>query len=164
MKDWIRDMTIIIIVFILGLILGVYLTHTTTIKSKNIQHNEYQTNDSSITEHLKYCFTKHKIKFSHIVLAQAKLESNNFKSDIFKTNNNMFGMKVPAQRFTFAINDADFANYAKFANLEDCVRDYKSWQKTYATLITTEDGYFQLLNNIYAEDTDYVNKLKKLIK
>lgn len=163
MKEWIRDITIILAVFILGLFVGLKSQYYNK-ESKSIQHNEYETNDSSITENLKYYFTKHKIKFSHIVLAQAKLESNNFKSNIFKKNLNCFGMKVPAQRYTFASNDADFANYAKFANLEDCVRDYKSWQKTYATLITTEEGYFNLLRSIYAEDPQYRNKLEDIIK
>ena len=33
------------------------------------------------------------IKFPHIVLAQAKLESGNYSSKIFKENHNLFGMK-----------------------------------------------------------------------
>jgi hypothetical protein len=33
------------------------------------------------------------MKFPHIVLAQAKLETGNFDSNIFKENNNLFGMK-----------------------------------------------------------------------
>ena len=35
-----------------------------------------------------------KLRFADIILAQAKLESNNFKSHIFLENNNMFGMKL----------------------------------------------------------------------
>lgn len=164
MKDWIRDMIVIIVVFSLGISLGFWLTTTKEIKIKNIQPNEYQTNDSITTKYLALYLEKHKVKFSHIVLAQAKLESNNFKSKLFQDNFNCFGMKIPASRYTFATNDADFANYAKFANLEDCVKDYCSWQKSNAYNIHDEDAYFQLLSSIYAEDTDYVNKLKKLIK
>ena len=33
------------------------------------------------------------VKFPHIVLAQAKLESGNYSSKMFKVNHNLFGMK-----------------------------------------------------------------------
>ena len=32
------------------------------------------------------------MKFPHIALAQSKIETNNFKSKIFKENHNLFGM------------------------------------------------------------------------
>jgi flagellum-specific peptidoglycan hydrolase FlgJ len=162
MKEWIRDITIILAVFILGLFVGLKSQYYNK-ESKSIQHNEYETNDSSITENLKYYFTKHKIKFSHIVLAQAKLESNNFKSDIFKKNLNCFGMFVAAQRFTFAENNYDFSNYAKYSSLENCVLDYCSWQRSNAYNIYNDDQYFELLEKIYAKDKNYVTTLKKII-
>jgi flagellum-specific peptidoglycan hydrolase FlgJ len=107
---------------------------------------------------------KHKIKFSHIVLAQAKLESNNFKSDLYKRNWNCFGMKVPAQRWTFAENTHDWGNYARYSSLENCIMDYKSWQLSNTTTITNDNAYLQLLGNMYAEDKRYVERLKQIIK
>ena len=40
------------------------------------------------------------LKFPEIIKAQAILESSNFSSEIFKANNNMFGMKAAALRPT----------------------------------------------------------------
>ena len=42
------------------------------------------------------------IKFPHVVLAQAKLETNNFHSGIFKENHNLFGMKEARIRISTA--------------------------------------------------------------
>ena len=60
------------------------------------------------------------MKFPEIVKAQAILESSNFSSEIFKANNNMFGMKAKEQ-------------------------------------------YYEYLGNNYAEDPNYVSKLKSIV-
>jgi hypothetical protein len=38
------------------------------------------------------------IKFPEVVYAQARLETNGFKSKIFRENNNLFGMKASTKR------------------------------------------------------------------
>jgi flagellum-specific peptidoglycan hydrolase FlgJ len=115
-------------------------------------------------EDLQFLFDKHKIRFSHIVMAQAILESDNFKSKLFRSNKNFMGMKVAAQRYSFASNPHDFGSYAKYETIEDCIRDIKSWQIATAFFITKDEDYFALLQKIYAEDPSYMIKLKKLIK
>lgn len=42
------------------------------------------------------------VEHPHIVFAQMRLESGNFKSDLAKNNDNFFGMKYPRQRATVA--------------------------------------------------------------
>jgi flagellum-specific peptidoglycan hydrolase FlgJ len=160
MKEWIRDIIIVLAIFILGLIVGLNSQHNNK-ESKQLDKVYYNVDSNNVSKDLY--FEKHKIRFSHIVYAQATLESNNFKSKLCKENNNIFGMKVPAQRFTFCNNPYDYGNYAKYDNIESCILDYKAWQMQNAYNITTEEGYFNLLRNIYAEDTEYVNKLKKII-
>ena len=82
-----------------------YITYDKKVKELGKEVNaSYCISDSTDIECIKMNFEKHHIKFSHIVLAQAILESNNFKSTLCKFNNNIFGMKVPAQRFTFCNN------------------------------------------------------------
>lgn len=168
MKEWIRDILIVLIVFILGLLCGHIIAYKTA--NKEVQRlgkeveADYCIQDTADINCIKLNFEKHHIRFSHIVLAQALLESNYFKSKLCIEDNNMFGMRVPAQRFTFATNPHDYSNYAKYNSLEDCILDYKAWQMQNAYNITTEEGYFNLLRNIYAEDPNYVDKLKKLIK
>lgn len=161
MKEWIRDITIILAVFILGLFVGLKSQYYNK-ESKQLDE-VYCISDSNNLCKTLY-FEKHKIRFSHIVYAQAILESNNFKSKLCKENNNIFGMKVPAQRFTFCNNPYDYGNYAKYDNIESCVLDYKAWQQTYAYHIRDENVYFAFLAEVYAEDKNYVNKLKKIIE
>lgn len=168
MKNWYRDIIIILAVFTVGVFIGMTLDlwrlHQQTDKMMKTIDADYCLQDTVDEDCLKATLEKNKIKFSHIVLAQAKLESNNFTSSLIKTNNNMFGMKVAATRFTFATNAHDYGNYAKYESLTDCILDYKAWQMQQAYNITNDEAYFNLLANIYAEDPKYVEKLKKLIE
>jgi uncharacterized FlgJ-related protein len=65
------------------------------------------------------------IQHVDVVLAQAILESGTFTSNVFKTKNNLFGMKVPGRRETTAINKKGYAAYRSWL---DCVKDYKLYQ------------------------------------
>lgn len=168
-KAFLDDLKIALSIFILGLVLGGLFTGILTVRYLNNNNKTPNVfydikNDSFSTSLVKTYFEKHHVRFSHIVYAQAVLESDNFKSKLFIKNNNMFGMKVPAQRFTFATNPYDYSNYAKYDSVEDCILDYKAWQMQNAYNITSEEGYFNLLKSIYAEDPTYITKLKKIIK
>jgi flagellum-specific peptidoglycan hydrolase FlgJ len=158
MRNWIKDIGIVLSIFIFGICSG-FLLRNQEVKmlAKTVIIKKDSLNISQLLD-------KHKIKFSHIVLAQAKLESNNFKSDLYKRNWNCFGMKVPAQRWTFAENTHDWGNYARYSSLENCIMDYKSWQLSNTTTITNDNAYLQLLGNMYAEDKRYVERLKQIIK
>lgn len=158
MKNWYKDIVIILVVFIVGVCSGFLLRNY---EIKVLAKKLIVEQDSLTIEQL---LNKHKIKFSHIVLAQAKLESNNFKSDLYKRNWNAFGMKVPGQRWTFAENNHDWGNYAKYSSLENCILDYKSWQLSNCATVTNSEAYLQLLGNMYAEDKNYVERLKQIIK
>lgn len=102
-----------------------------------------------------------RIQNEDIVIAQIILETGNLSSDICKNNNNLFGMKVPGSRPTTAIREQN--NHAAYKNWKDSVRDYAIWQASFARNLS-EDQYFQLLDQMYAEDTSYVNRLKQIIK
>jgi flagellum-specific peptidoglycan hydrolase FlgJ len=158
MKNFIHDIAIVLVIFTTGMLFGFFIRN----KEINILAKKSIIKQDSLN--IIQLLDKHKIKFSHIVLAQAKLESNNFKSDLYKKNNNCFGMKIPAQRWTFAENTYDWGNYAKYSSLENCILDYSSWQKSNAYNISNENAYFELLGNIYAENPKYVERLKELIK
>lgn len=100
------------------------------------------------------------LAYPDIVYAQCIIESNSFKSNIFKNNNNCLGMKLAKSRPTTAISE-DF-EHAKYENWKDCIKDYALWQASYARNLSKEQ-YLQLLSEIYAEDNNYKNKLIKLI-
>ena len=105
------------------------------------------------------------VKFPDIVYAQAILESGNFKSKVFKKNNNLFGMKVPKQRKTFAIGKSK-KGYAKYDHWTTSVDDYIEWQnyhlKKYSSF--SRNDYMALLNRIYSTNNNYVTLLKSIFK
>ena len=100
------------------------------------------------------------IKYPHIVLAQAKLESNNYSSRIFIENNNLFGMKEARVRVNLAKGTQH--KHAYYNTWQESVLDYAFWMSTYGSKCKTEQQYYDLLNG-YAEDTGYQAKLKNLI-
>jgi flagellum-specific peptidoglycan hydrolase FlgJ len=155
-KDWLLVLSIALGSFGIGYLLQPKiekLIHKPAVKQADTVNFEY----------LQKLCDKHRIKFSHIIIAQAKLESN-LNSTVYKRTNNPFGLRIAAQRYCFATNNYDFGNYAIFANLEDAVRDMKSWQIQNAMFITKDEDYLKLLADIYAEDPDYSVKLLDLIK
>jgi len=100
------------------------------------------------------------IKYPHIVLAQAKLESNNYSSRIFIENNNLFGMKEARVRVNLAKGTQH--KHAYYNTWQESVLDYAFWMSTYGSKCKTEQQYYNLLNG-YAEDTNYQAKLKNII-
>lgn len=117
-------------------------------------------NDFS-SEKLKKALVSLNVKFPHIVYAQAKLETGNFTSKIFKENNNLFGMREAKVRPT--TNKGTENNHAYFDTWYDSVLDYAMYSAAYLHDIKTEDEYFQYLSQNYAEAPNYIEVLKKTI-
>lgn len=101
------------------------------------------------------------VKFPHIVLAQAKTESGHFKSGIFFENNNLFGMKEAQRRISTA--EGTNRNHAYYNHWRESVYDYAFYQCRYLSGIKSEAEYFEYLGASYAEDTQYVSKLKNMV-
>lgn len=102
------------------------------------------------------------VKYPHIVLAQAIVESGNFKSRIFKENNNLFGMKEAAVRINTASGTQH--GHAYYNNWLESIYDYAFYQSRYLGTIKSEQQYFSYLSNSYAEADHYVNTLKTVIE
>jgi len=98
------------------------------------------------------------VRFPHIVIAQARIESGHYTSNIFKSNNNMFGMKCAKSRAT--TNRGERGNHAMFDTWQECVIDYAFYQTTYMRKIKTEDQYISALAAIYAESPNYYADVK----
>lgn len=113
--------------------------------------------EEALIELMKEC----NMKYPYIVLAQAKLESGNFTSEVFKQNHNFLGMRKARQRMTTAQGEKN--TYAYFRDWEDCVYDLCLWQSIMTCGINSEDEYLAKLSEKYAEDTEYVSKLKIII-
>jgi hypothetical protein len=114
-------------------------------------------------ENLEKEINKQGIKYPDIVMAQAKIESGHFTSAIFKENNNLFGMKLPAQRKTTAIGKN--RGHAKYETWQDSVKDYKIWQDTLGWSSLSKETYIQKLSDKYCMPPDcpkgYYSKIVK---
>lgn len=80
-----------------------------------------------------------------IVLAQARLETGNFRSERCKRDKNLFGIKHNGR-------------YAKYSTWQASVADYK---KRISARYKGGDYYAFLQRIGYAADKQYTNKLKK---
>jgi uncharacterized FlgJ-related protein len=121
--------------------------------------------DTSLTfseEKLISLMNELNIKFPHIVLAQAKVESGNYTSKIFRENHNLFGMKEARVRIHTA-QGTQF-NHAYYNTWRESVYDYAFYQCRYLSNINTEDEYLSYLGQSYAEATNYVSILKTMLK
>ena len=94
----------------------------------------------------------------YIVYSQAIIESGNFTSNIWRENNNMFGMKMPERRPTLAIGISK--GHAVYKNWKECIIDYALFQSSYLRELTEEE-YFMKISNSYAEDGSYEKKVRK---
>lgn len=101
------------------------------------------------------------LKHRDIVFAQAKLESGNFQSKLFKENNNLFGMKHPRQRITVSRGSKN--GYSDYDTWEDSVLDYAFFQASFMRGLSRQE-YFKYLNRNYAKDSSYIIKLNEIIK
>lgn len=108
-------------------------------------------------------FFIHKLEFEHphIVLAQAKLETGDFRSRIFIQNNNLFGMKMPRRRTTTAHGSK--SSYANYPAWEHSVIDLRLYYSIYMEGKNEKEVY-AFLRKYYAEDPNYINKLKTIIE
>jgi flagellum-specific peptidoglycan hydrolase FlgJ len=100
------------------------------------------------------------IKFPHIVLAQSQLETGNFKSKIFRENHNLFGMKEAKSRVKLALGTKH--GHAHYSTWLESLYDYAFMQCRYLGTIKNETDYYNYLGKTYAEDPDYIDKLKKM--
>jgi flagellum-specific peptidoglycan hydrolase FlgJ len=88
------------------------------------------------------------IKHADIVLKQSILETGWFKSKLCKEYNNLFG---------FFYN----GSFLKFDFWEQSISYYKCWQDKH--LNAGCNNYYEFLEVIgYAEDKEYINKLKSI--
>lgn len=104
----------------------------------------------ALTESEVYCYMDSiGIKHAEVVLKQAIYETGHFKSNIFKTKNNLFGFRRTK-------------SYMKFKNWRSCIDYYKKWQDKY---YHGEENYYQFLqkkNFAGSKKFNYAKQLKNI--
>jgi uncharacterized FlgJ-related protein len=166
MKNKMIKFNLIISISILLLIIGVtglciwLVSYNNPVKTVIINTNYEQDTTFSEIELVHYLEILN-VKYPDIVYAQARLESGNFNSPVFKLNNNLFGMKIIGNRPTTSIGSR--YGFAYFKTWRDSVLDYVIYQCLYLNNKSYEE-YLYYLDNVYAEDPNYINKIKNIAK
>ncbi len=121
---------------------------TNTSKELVIKVHTKQVKIDSFTEYNLYKeILKDSILYPDIILKQAKLETGNFTSNVFKTRNNLFGFRLGN-------------GYLKFDNWKQSVEYMAKWQKR---RYNKGENYYSFLKRIgYATDSSYCDKLKSI--
>lgn len=125
-----------------------------------VESNEAMEGDFS-EEALISFMKKLKIKYPETVLAQAKLETGNFTSAIFRENHNLFGMKVAEKRPTSAIGIN--RGHAKYRNWRDSVIDYALLQSFIIAKLPSANHkeYRKYIQKFYSETSDYLVRMDR---
>lgn len=102
------------------------------------------------------------IEFPDIVFAQSVLESGHYKSRVYYSNNNIFGMRLAKIRKTVAIGQN--RGYAVYRTWEDSVNDYYLYQQYFfRNKKMNRSDYLSYLEKTYSEANGYTNKLLKIV-
>lgn len=119
--------------------------------------------DSILTDKILYNhLLDMRVPHSKVVLCQAKIESASYGSVLFKRQYNLFGMKIPNIRPTSGSGGK--AGYQSYNNWRESVTDYVLWQFSHKVDKLSHDEYLTYLGKIYAEDPNYVTKIRKMLK
>lgn len=84
----------------------------------------------------------------NVALAQMKIETGNFKSAICKENKNIAGIKTSKSKYVAGMN----RNHCSYRTYKDCIKDY----------IRIQNRYLKNIDGRYAENPQYVQKLKTI--
>lgn len=148
------------------LLMGLFFALKTT---ERVYHHYFETEKVLLVE-CENEFSEEKLidklkelnfKFPWIVLAQARRETGHYTSAIFRENNNLFGLKEAKVRLNLA--QGTNRGHAIFNSWEESLLDYSLWSATYASKCNTEEKYYQLLGQMYAESPTYIQDLKEMV-
>ena len=97
--------------------------------------------------------------YPDILLKQAKIESANYTSNVYKNTNNLYGIRKVGKRQTTQLNSI-YNGYGCYNNWCLSVLDRMLWDVfVFKGEKPSEEEYLKAMG-IYAEDKNYINKLK----
>ena len=117
-------------------------------------------NEKFSEQNLRKEIKKLNLKFENVLIQQYKLETGNGTSQVFKENNNIFGMKNAYFRPSTAIGNN--LGHALYENWKYSVADMAMFQAQVLRNVHTEDEYYQFLDQFYSETKDYSTRLKAI--
>jgi len=138
------------------------IVHLTPQEKEIILLNVSDTTSEFSQEKMVSLMKELNMKFPHIVYAQSLIETGHFDSKIFHENHNLFGMKQARTRVTTA--QGTQYNHAYYENWRESVYDYAFYQCRYLSGLKNEEEYLAYLGRSYAEDPNYLSKIRNLVK
>jgi hypothetical protein len=113
--------------------------------------NDIELTDSTITEEL----IKLKCVLPNVALAQMKIETGHFKSDICKENKNIAGIRTSTSEFVkrdLKGNPLKNRGHNVYNTYKDCLKDY----------VRIQNRYLKNIDGRYAESKTYIEHIKKV--
>lgn len=167
-------LTIIIILILVILMLIAHMSkhnvsktenNTDILSEKTLEHYigeailypSYEINDSILECYL----TEVGAWYPDILLAQAKIESGTYTSNVFKAANNLYGMKTVNSRFH--CQTGRYNSYGHYDSWKLSVIDRILWDLfIFDSIKPDRDQYLRALRN-YAEAQNYIETIEKVI-
>jgi uncharacterized FlgJ-related protein len=138
----------VVLILVIGLLVAkepiIQRIHTHT--RDTITLGDVSLTDSAILKEL----VKNQCVLPSVAVAQAKIESANYKSPVCKENKNLFGIKWHKCDYVLGEN----RNHASYKSYKDNIKCY----------IHIQNRYLRNINGRYAEAGGYVNMLKSMNK
>lgn len=119
---------------------------THTVDTVYLQELDIPLTDSAIIAEL----VKNHCILPNVALAQMKIETGNFKSAICKENKNIAGIRTSKSKYVSGMN----RGHCTYKTYKDCIKDY----------VRVQDRYLKNIDGKYAENPQYVSKLKSYAK
>jgi hypothetical protein len=167
-KDWKKvkiALSVVIVLVISSFILGRFIrfksldTYEKELIVISLEKEKNKFSEEKFISELK----RLNVKFPYIVMAQAIAETGHYKSQVFKENHNLFGMKQATVRINTAKGTQN--GHAYYDNWYQSVYDYAFYQCRYLGQINTENDYYLYLSSTYAEAGDgYIKLVKDIIE
>jgi uncharacterized FlgJ-related protein len=117
-----------------------------TVDTVYLQEVDIPLTDSAITAEL----VKQDCILPNVALAQMKIETGNFTSAICKENKNIAGIRTSKSKYVSGMN----RGHCSYRFYKDCIKDY----------VRVQNRYLKNIDGKYAENPEYVSKLKSYAK
>ena len=166
MKNWIKENLVatffIITTFTLSVGFAVVVNQRENYY-KQIKRYNYKTHQipSSLYDSIYNEILNLRIEHPQIVYSQVIHETDSLRSDLFRTNHNLFGMKCCGNRATTSNEVRN--GYAYYSHWRESLLDYALLQMSHYKNLT-DDEYYDRLRLRYASDKKYIEKLKQYVK
>lgn len=150
--SWLTALLIALAIFAPGFLVG---QHSATLCIEDPVADTIQIQELDLTKENFFTVCRIlEIKHPDVVYAQARLESGNFTSAHYRNRNNFLG-----------IYDSKRKRYMSFGHWTDCLVAYRDKvQYRYKRNLDREDYLHWLVETGYAQDPNYISKVRKMLK